>query len=118
MSATDIAKEVVRIANTHGLSKDVIDLMEKKLALLTSENTELSAKVGVMEIELRQLRTLLDHQHPVTKSADACPYCRRAAGELLDLKPHDIFGGHGVKVGYYKCGSCGKKYDKQIQPDA
>ena len=37
MSAIDIAKDAIKIATTAGLSKDVIDLLEKKLALLTEE---------------------------------------------------------------------------------
>jgi len=66
MSATDIAKEVVRIANTHGLAKDVIDLLEKKLALLIQENSTFSAKVMRLEIENAQLRTQLENAQPVT----------------------------------------------------
>lgn len=65
MSATDTAKEVVRIATTAGLSKDVIDLMEKKLSLLTSENSELKTKVSALEIEVRQLRGQLANSQPV-----------------------------------------------------
>lgn len=65
MSATDIAKEVVRIANTHGLAKDVIDLLEKKLALLVEENALLSSKVSRLEIENGQLRAQLQDSQPV-----------------------------------------------------
>jgi hypothetical protein len=118
MSATDIAREVIRMATTAGLSKDIIDLMDKKMALLTNENTELKTKVGALEIEVRQLRGQLGNTHPTQQPADTCPFCRHATGELVDLKPHDIFGDHGVKVGYYQCSNCGKKYDKQIRPDA
>lgn len=32
-----MAKEIVRIGTTAGLSKDVVDLLEKKLAILTGE---------------------------------------------------------------------------------
>ncbi len=64
MSATDIAKEVVRIVNTHGLAKDVIDLLEKKLALLVEENATLSTKVSRLEIENAQLRTQLKNEQP------------------------------------------------------
>jgi hypothetical protein len=116
MSATDTAKEVIRIATTAGLAKDVIDLQAAKLDLLVKENTELSTKAGALEIEVRQLRRLLDDRHPVVHPADTCLYCRRAAGELTSLKPHDYLGEAGVKVGYYKCAHCGKTYDRQITP--
>jgi hypothetical protein len=90
MSATDTAKEVIRIASTAGLSKDVIDLMDKKLALLTSENAELKTKVSAFEIEVRQLRSQLAYSQPVggglvenmgvfwkrtTKGFEPNPYC-------------------------------------------
>jgi DNA-directed RNA polymerase specialized sigma subunit len=57
MSATDIAKEVVRIASTHGLAKDVIDLMEKKLALLTQEVTDLTSKNTILVTRVSQLES-------------------------------------------------------------
>ena len=118
MSASDTAKEVIRIASTAGLSKDVIDLMDKKLALLTGENAELKTKVSAFEIEVTQLRSQLGNLHPITKPADTCSFCRRAAGELEDIKPHPYFGEAGARVGYYKCSNCGKKYDKDLRPEA
>jgi hypothetical protein len=49
----------VRLRMTAGLAKDVIDLMEKKLSLLTEENTMLAAKVSQLEVENGQLRAQL-----------------------------------------------------------
>jgi predicted nuclease with TOPRIM domain len=63
MSALDTAKEIGRMAATATLSKDVIDLFEKKVALLTeqvasleSENMNLKKKVENLEQELERLR--------------------------------------------------------------
>src|ERR1017187_10371729 len=114
MSATDTAKEVIRIASTAGFSKDVIDLMDKKLSLLTSENAELKKKVSAFEIEVRQLRRQLEDFQPVAKPADICPYCRRATGQLIEIKPSENphWGALGFKAAYYKCDSCGKSYDR------
>jgi hypothetical protein len=64
MSAGDIAKDVVRLASTHGLSKDVIDLLEKKVSLLVDENAKLSTQVSRLEIENAQLRQQLQHFQP------------------------------------------------------
>lgn len=116
MSASEAAKEVIRIATTAGLSKDVIDLMEKKVSLLTGENSELKTKVSALEVEVGQLRGQLGNLHPIAKPADICPFCRRAAGELEAIKPHPYFGEAGAKVGYYKCSKCGKTYEKDLQP--
>jgi hypothetical protein len=72
MGAAETAKEIVRIGSTAGLSKDVIDLLEKKLALLMDENIALAkenvvliAKVSVLENENRNLRTQLQDAQPV-----------------------------------------------------
>jgi DNA-binding MarR family transcriptional regulator len=63
MSALDTAKEIGRIASTASLGKDVIDLLEKKVALLTeqvtaleTENANLKQKVYDLEQELDRLR--------------------------------------------------------------
>jgi predicted RNase H-like nuclease (RuvC/YqgF family) len=63
MSALDTAKEIGRMAATATLGKDVIDLFEKKVALLTeqvaaleAENAELKKKVENFEHELASLK--------------------------------------------------------------
>jgi predicted RNase H-like nuclease (RuvC/YqgF family) len=63
MSALDTAKEIGRIASTASLGKDVTDLFEKKVALLTeqvtaleTENANLKQKVYDLEQELDRLR--------------------------------------------------------------
>ena len=49
-----------------------------------------------------------------TKSADICQFCRNPTGELLEIKPHEIHGMNGLKVGFYQCSDCGKKYDHNM----
>jgi predicted RNase H-like nuclease (RuvC/YqgF family) len=63
MSALDTAKEIGRIASAASLGKDVTDLFEKKVALLTeqvtaleTENANLKQKVYDLEQELDRLR--------------------------------------------------------------
>ena len=84
MSAQDIAKEVVRIATTHGLAKDIIDLMEKKLSLLTDELSEAHLRIEKLESEKAQLAQQLHRAQPVGfvtkdgllwKEGDTYPYC-------------------------------------------
>lgn len=69
MSATDIAKDAIRIVSTAGLNKDIIDLLDKKITLLTeeisslqlrldqslSENSDLKQKIGYLEQQLQSL---------------------------------------------------------------
>ena len=69
MSATDIAKDIVRIINTAALNKDVNDLLEKKLALLTEEMDSLRSKASHLEVENADLKTQLQRLQP----GDALP---------------------------------------------
>ena len=65
MNPADIAKEVVRIANTHRLAKDAIDLMEKKLASLTEKAVTLERENTQLKLENALLRQHLQHPQPV-----------------------------------------------------
>jgi DNA-binding MarR family transcriptional regulator len=63
MSAIDTAKEIARIASTASLGKDVIDLFEKKVALLAeqvttleTENANLKQKAADFEQQLAGVR--------------------------------------------------------------
>ena len=94
MSETSAAKEVIRIATTAGLSKDVIDLMEKKLSLLAAELSQANTRISQFEIENRQLKTQLQNSQPVAgsfhefggvlwkrtaKGFEKFPYCKECA---------------------------------------
>ena len=64
MSAIDTAKEIARITVTSGLSKDIIELLEKKVSLLTeqvttleAENANLKKKVDNLEKQLAGLKS-------------------------------------------------------------
>ena len=65
MSALDTAKEIVRIGSTAGLSKDVIDLLEKKVTLLTEEIANLRTEVSRLQIENENLHAQLQHTQPI-----------------------------------------------------
>jgi len=78
MGATDIAKDAIRIATTAGLSKDVIDLLEKKVSLLTdeinnleSENKSLQSKVSTLEAENADLKKQI--QNSIQANHDLSP---------------------------------------------
>jgi regulator of replication initiation timing len=77
MSASDTAKEFVRIATTHGLAKDVIDLLEKKAGLLAEQ-------VGTLEQEnttlLRENRKLALENQNLTGQLQSV----RPKGDRLD----------------------------------
>jgi hypothetical protein len=73
VNVVEAAKEIIRVGTTAGLSKDVIDLLEKKLWLLTDEmsllvkkNAELVAKASALETENSNLRAQIQNLQPVT----------------------------------------------------
>jgi DNA-binding MarR family transcriptional regulator len=56
MSAIDTAKEFVRLGSTVGLSKDVIDLLDKKASLLAEQVMALEQENTTLLRENRQLK--------------------------------------------------------------
>jgi DNA-binding MarR family transcriptional regulator len=70
MSAFDTAKEIVRIGSTAGLSKDVIDLLEKKSSLLVEKVVALERENAQLKLECGQLRQQLQHPKPVRELSD------------------------------------------------
>jgi hypothetical protein len=112
MSATDTAKDVIRLATTAGLSKDVIDLMEKKLVLLTDELRDVRMRISALEIENHQLRRQLDDSQPVgfhpfggvlwKRSAngfEAYPYCAECDTHPVMIQQPPF----GNKVLFWQC---------------
>jgi predicted RNA-binding Zn-ribbon protein involved in translation (DUF1610 family) len=122
MSATDTAKDVIRIATTAGLSKDVIDLLEKKSALLTEQVMTLERENTQLKLEVAQLRAQLKNSQPVTGSfrefegvlwkhtasgIGKTPYCPQCSDNPI------MFGqppmGMGRDPMLWQCSKCGFK---------
>jgi uncharacterized protein with PIN domain len=100
---TDILKEIPLSA----VLKERLIEQEAKMAALKEENAVLKAE----NVELRA--KLQNIEQNKTFQGDSCPYCQQPKGKLLDIKPHDTLGVLGVKVLYYQCENCSKKYDKE-----
>ena len=117
MNPLEVAKDIINIGTTAGLKKDVIDLQATKLRILTDELVEARTRISALEIENRQLLAQLQEIQPVKRPGDICPYCRRATGQLIEVKPsaNPHFGLLGFKDGHYKCESCGKSYEKELK---
>jgi hypothetical protein len=106
MSAMDTAKEIVRLGSTAGLSKDVIDLMEKKLVLLTDElevsnrkNVSLETKVSKLEIENAQLRAQINNPQAIVLD-DICTKLLVAIANSPDgVLKEDLFAHFALSTG-------------------
>ena len=70
MSATDVAKDIVRLANTANMSKHVIDLLKKKLALLTEELVTLRSAVSRLQAENACLMAQVHRTQPAAGGLD------------------------------------------------
>jgi hypothetical protein len=73
MSTSNFAKEIARIGTTAGLSKDVVDLLQTNLSLLSdktrdleSENAVLKSNVAELEAEAAKLRAQIRDLNPVS----------------------------------------------------
>jgi regulator of replication initiation timing len=75
MSATETVKEIVRIANTAGLAKDVIDLLQVKAALLTEQVATLEEDHTTLSSENRNLK--LENETLLKQLQNARPYADR-----------------------------------------
>jgi len=59
-----VTEEIIRIASTHGLSKDVIDLLEKKASLLEDELEQSKAREKKKDIKIAYLESQLEDIQP------------------------------------------------------
>lgn len=70
MDITNLAKDAIRIANTAGLSKDVIDLLTAKITLLDEKLIETKAAFSEVMLENQKLRKQVDDMKPVDDGLD------------------------------------------------
>jgi hypothetical protein len=120
MSATDTAKEIIRIGSTAGLSKDVIDLLEKKLVLLTEQVALLTSENMQLKLENGQLRTQLKNSQPVaggfhefggilwkrtSNGFEPFPYCKECDNHpvMFGQPPHPLRQNPML----WQCSKCG-----------
>ena len=108
-------------ANLSAIKPHLIDLRdhaeaaERKIAELQKRYDEF---VDVHEKEVAQLKQQLPQPKTEQPSVDldVCPYCRLPKGQLVEIKADKTFGNLGLRVAFYKCTNCGKKYDREMKP--
>jgi len=49
------------------------------------------------------------------KTGESCPFCGEMTFRLIEIKPHLHLGPAGGRYGHYKCDSCGKTDEKEMQ---
>ena len=119
-SVTSTVKEIARIATTSGLSKDVIDLLEKKVVLLTQQITSLETENSNLKLENGQLRNQIQNSQPKLSSFheefgvlwkrnktgfEQTPYCPQCANHPIMFGQPPI--GMPIDPFMWQCSKCG-----------
>lgn len=69
------------------------------------------AKLAALEARI----AALEARAGAKPAGKACEYCGGAL-QLLDEKPHHLFGDLGIKVQTWKCAACGKTREEERKP--
>jgi chromosome condensin MukBEF ATPase and DNA-binding subunit MukB len=86
MNPLEIAKEIFGIAANAGLKKDVIDLFEKKVGLLTEEIAALNRKLEISETENANLtRKVVDLEQQLDRIQPRRGKLKEGAERILKL---------------------------------
>jgi hypothetical protein len=71
---------------------------------------QLPDRIDAIENRIKSL------EDKMSGSGELCPFCNQPANNLLEIKPHEIFGDAGLKIGVYKCNNCNKIFEREIDP--
>ncbi|MEN6619988.1 MAG: hypothetical protein ABFD50_00335 [Smithella sp.] len=99
--------------------KDQILILEKKLLACESHVTRLNSENNALKtenLELKMQWQAIEQGNKREADADICQHCNQPAGQLLEIKPHRLFGDVGYKERFYICRNCGKNYDREQAP--
>jgi len=107
MSATDLAKDAIRIVSTAGLSKDVIDLLSLKITLLDDKVSTLTQEILTLKGKnfdlLRELEELKKQQGDLSPFSDGFDDTTNRIIDTLfgarDVSKEDIAQRFGIEFG-------------------
>jgi hypothetical protein len=86
MNLSNTAKDVIRVATTAGLSKDVIDLLTAKVSLLDEKLDHASIRVSELEAENKDLRSKIKDKPSVACEAAPILEALHVDGPLLTIR--------------------------------
>jgi regulator of replication initiation timing len=107
MGATDTIKEFARIAATAGLTKDVIDLLDKKASLLAEQVAALEQENTTLLRENRNL--VLENQQLKAQIQNARP-----KGDELDQKTRSILIHFFKEAGDIPCEEIAQRFQIEL----
>ena len=101
-----LIKELIKKGATLEAQQKIIEL-EEKVLLLQEEN-----------IKLKKENLSLREQLENWEKGDRCPRCRQRTWNLIESKPHPIFGDVGVLERKYQCSECGHTENPLYDPSS
>jgi hypothetical protein len=120
--ASNLAKEALRLVTTAGLSKDVIDLLEKKLSLIGDELAQVTARSQKFERENAELKehlqTLLSRHDSLDDTTEKV--LRLFFESSRDLSVPAVARATGQKEGvahYHVDVLCERGFVRRIRPE-
>ncbi len=99
-----LIKELIKKGATLEAQQKIMEL-EEKVLLLQEEN-----------IKLRKENLLLTQQLEDSEKGDRCPRCKQRTWNLIESKPHPIFGQMGSLERKYQCSECGFSESHKFNP--
>jgi transposase-like protein len=87
--------------------KDLNELLEK--IPIWKKLIQLPEKLDSIEKRIKSI------EDKMSSTGELCPYCKQPSLKLLEIKPHEMLGDVGLKVGYYKCDNCKKDYERELK---
>lgn len=107
MSASELAKDAIRIVSTAGLNKDVIDLLTQKVTLLDDKISTLTQEILMLKGKnfdlLRELEELKKQQGDLSPFPDGFDDTTNKIAESLfgntDVTKESVAGRFGLELG-------------------
>ncbi|MDQ8196401.1 hypothetical protein QEH59_18375 [Coraliomargarita sp. SDUM461004] len=98
MNPLSVSKEVARLGASHGLSKDVIDLLEKKVSLLESELQESQSREKEKDSKIKRLQAQVGNLKPEGGLLDEENDILKLLAANKNLRTIDLVKPTGLKI--------------------
>ena len=102
--------------------KEILELV-KRGATLEAQQKIVELKESMISLQeenlkLREVNLSLKQRLDVWEKGDRCPKCRIGSWDLIESKPHPIFGEMGTLERRYQCSECGFTENQRFNPSS
>ena len=102
--------------------KEIFELI-KRGATIEAQQRIIELKENMISLQednlkLREENLSMKQQLEVWEKGERCPKCRKGIWNLIESKPHPIFGQTGVLERKYQCSECGFAENQKYNPSS